>query len=134
MKKNILTIGFIIGLVVTLFSCKKDEEKEELVNATITIIEPTANDTVALNEEVHFEGTVAGTGEMHGYTVTFTNTSNSATLYTIAYDVHATSYNFHEHWINNVTDTTIVKATIDVTKDHDGNHEIKDITVVCLPQ
>jgi hypothetical protein len=102
-----------------------------LVNS---IVEPINNDTIAFNEEVHFEGTVSGSAEMHGYTVTFTNGTTSSVLYTKSYDIHANSYNFHEHWINNVTDTTIVKLKIDVTKDHDGNHEVKEVNVVCLPQ
>ncbi|MFN5418419.1 MAG: hypothetical protein ACK5B9_15275 [Flavobacteriia bacterium] len=133
MKNIVLKVLTFVGIVLFLFSCNK-EEVETPVTATISIVEPINNDTIAFNEEVHFEGTVSGSAEMHGYTVTFTNGTTSSVLYTKSYDIHANSYNFHEHWINNVTDTTIVKLKIDVTKDHDGNHEVKEVNVVCLPQ
>jgi hypothetical protein len=128
--------SFIIlstSLFFALVSCKKEEEPT-VVNATISISEPANNDTIAYNQEVHFEGTVSGNAEMHGYSVTFTNLTTNAILHSSTYPSHASSYNFHEHWVNNVTDTTQVKLKIDVEKDHDGNHEIIEITVVCLPQ
>lgn len=133
MKNIHFKVLTVLLVTFSLYSCKK-EEVETPVTATISIAEPTSTDTIALNEEVHFEGTVSGSAEMHGYTVTFTNGTTSSVLYTKSYDIHSSAYNFHEHWINNVTDTTIVKLKIDVTKDHDGNHEVKEVNVVCLPQ
>jgi len=125
MKKQFIAVATFTML---LASCHKD------VTATITIVEPTSIDTIPLNNEVHFEGSVDGNAEMHGYTITFTNMSSGATLLTKTDESHAESYAFHEHWINNVTDTTTVKLSITVEKDHDGNTETKEATVLCLPQ
>jgi hypothetical protein len=47
---------------------------------------------------------------------------------------HAETYSFHEHWINNVTDTTNVKILVEVEINHNGGKTSKEINVVCLPQ
>ena len=125
MKKQFIAISVFTML---LTSCHKD------VTASITIVEPTSIDTIPLSNEIHFEGTIDGTAEMHGYTITFTNMTSGATLLAKTDESHAEIYKFHEHWINNVTDTTTVKLSIVVEKDHDGNTETKETTVVCLPQ
>jgi hypothetical protein len=124
-------IAFVI-LALTIFSCKKEEEAE--VTATITISAPAANDTIPFGQAVHLTGTVTGSAEMHGYTVTYTNVTTGSTLLSQVHDVHASSYALDETWTNNVTDTSIVKLLVDVEKDHEGNMEMKEITVVCLPQ
>ena len=130
MKNFSIIITTALSVTLLFVSCKKEEAP---VTATITFEEPTANDTIAAGEELHMEGTISGSAELHGYTLTATSTSTQAVLHSASYDEHASAYNFHEHWINNVTDTTILKVKVDVNKDHDGNHEVKEINVVCLP-
>jgi hypothetical protein len=125
MKKQFIAIA---AFTMLLASCHKE------VTATITIVEPASIDTIPLNNEVHFEGTIDGTAEMHGYTIKFTNMASGAALLSKTEDSHAKSNVFHEHWINNVTDTTTLKLSITVEKDHDGHTETKEATVVCLPQ
>ncbi|MGV3630215.1 MAG: hypothetical protein ACO1O6_03375 [Bacteroidota bacterium] len=132
MKTNILIFALVLGTGITFISCEKDKE-EEHATATISFEEPVTGDTIASGAEMHMEGTILGTGELHGYTLSVINAANQAVLFTKTYDTHASSYNFHEHWVNNVTDTTAVKVRMDVTEDHDGNHEIKEVNVVCLP-
>jgi hypothetical protein len=124
-------IAFVI-LALTIFSCKKEEEAE--VTATITISTPAVSDTIPFGQAVHLTGTVTGSAEMHGYSVTYTNVTTGSTLLSQVHDVHASSYALDETWTNNVTDTSIVKLLVDVEKDHEGNMEMKEITVVCLPQ
>ncbi|MCE3294742.1 MAG: hypothetical protein K0R65_456 [Crocinitomicaceae bacterium] len=132
MKTTIL-IALILGAGLALISCKKDKEDETNATASINITEPGLNDTIAAGEELHVEGVISGTGELHGYVITLRNAADQAVFLTADYDSHATSYNFHEHWVNTVTDTTIVTVKVDVTEDHDGNHEVKELNVVCLP-
>jgi hypothetical protein len=127
--KKYIAFGIV---ALTIFSCKKEEEAE--VTATIIISTPAANDTIPFGQAVHLTGTVTGSAEMHGYTVTYTNVTTGSTLLSQVHDVHASSYALDETWTNNVTDTSIVKLLVDVEKDHEGNMEMKEITVVCLPQ
>ena len=131
MKNLRLIIPF---LSIVFLGCEKEELEPKNVTAEITITEPSLNDTIMFNEEMHFEGTIQGSAELHGYQVWFVNATTDSVLYNQVYDVHADSYNFHEHWVNTVSDTSLVKLKIDVTKDHEGNHETKEINVICLPQ
>ena len=127
MTKSIIIIAL---LSVSLISCKKDE----IVTATITFNTPSANDTIPFGSVVHLTGSVNGSSEMHGYVVTFTNLTTGSDVFSEIYDVHAANYALDYSWTNNVADTSVVKLLVDVEKDHDGNMEMKEIPVVCLPQ
>jgi hypothetical protein len=129
MKKLIL-ITSLFGVIVTLNSCHKNEASK----ADITIYEHTANDTVAFNDSVHFEGAILGDGELHGYTLSYTNSTTGASLFSVTAETHATSYAFHEHWLNNLTDTTVVNVKVEVEINHDGDLVSKEVNFVCLPQ
>jgi hypothetical protein len=117
-------------LLLSIAACKK----EEVVNATISIASPTLSDTLALGDTLKLSGTVTGTGEMHGYSVMMMNLTTGAMVYSSTYDIHADLYTVSDFWVNSVADTSVVGATIDVIKDHEGNHEMMTVNVVCLPQ
>lgn len=121
----------VLTATVVFSACKKEDSGAASV--TITFTEPEENDTVFSWNQVHMEGTIVGDGTMKGYTLSAINSSTNQVLYTITYDVKAEAYNFHEHWINNLQDTTTVVVRVDVLKDAAGNREIKERTVVCLP-
>jgi hypothetical protein len=116
--------------LVLLSSCHKNEGP---VTATISFTEPAIGDTLALGEELHAEGTVTADGEMHGYTLSFYNVTTGQTIYTGSTENHSDAYSFHEHWVNNVSDTSTIRVRLEVVIDHDGNTTKKDINVVCLP-
>jgi hypothetical protein len=126
--KNLLFSLIAIGMLVV--ACKKPAEASV---ATINFMEPVVGDTIAFGQELHCEGTVLGNGELHGYTLTMINLSNNQTVYSASSAAHAESYVFHEHWVNNVTDTATIKVLLEVELDHDGNKSAKEINVVCLP-
>ena len=123
----------MIALTATVVfsACKKEDSGAD--NVTIKFTEPQENDTVASWNQVHMEGTVTGDGTMKGYTLSAINSSTGEVLYTTTYNVKAKAYNFHEHWINNLQDTTTVIVRMDVLKDVAGNYEVKERKVVCLP-
>lgn len=118
------------SLLLSITACHKEEQ----VNATISITSPLEMDTLAFGDTLKLTGTVTGTGEMHGYSVSILNLLSGATVYSQAYDIHSDTYTVSDSWINDVLDTSIVQATIDVIKDHEGNHEMKSISILCLPQ
>jgi len=121
----------VLTATVVFSACKKEDNGAD--NVTITFTEPQENDTVASWNQVHMEGTVTGDGTMRGYTLSAINSSTGEVLYTTTYNVKAKAYNFHEHWINNLQDTTTVIVRMDVLKDVAGNYEVKERKVVCLP-
>lgn len=121
-----LSIAFL-----AITSCKKEEEGA--TNVDIVFSEPSLGDTVMSYNQVHAEGTISGDGTMEGYHLSIFNSENGTVLYTNAYDVQAKSYNFHEHWINNLNDTTRLTVRVEVNKDKNGNKTTKEMSVVCLP-
>lgn len=127
----IITIA-LTGLFVG--ACKKDKKnKSGAQSVSIVFTEPSLGDSIPSWNQVHMEGTITGDGEMKGYTVSARNASTNAVLFSSTYDVKASAYNFHEHWINNLYDTTNVTIRVEVIKDGSGNLETKEMNVVCLP-
>lgn len=123
---TIALIGFSFG------ACKKEKkEKSGAKSVTILFTEPSIGDTVPSWNQVHMEGSITGDGFMKGYKVSAINSSTNAVLFTTTYDVKASEYNFHEHWINNLYDTTNVTVRVEVMKE--GTVETKEMSVVCLP-
>lgn len=122
----------IIAALVLIVSCKK-KVVEAPVTASISVSSISENDTVQSNAALHLTGTITGSDEMHGYTVTFTNLTTGNPVFSKVYDLHSASYSIDETWTNNVSDTATVQLKIVVEKDHDGNLETKTINVVCLP-
>lgn len=131
MKTKMSLVGVI--LVIALVACKKKTE-ETPVTASINIEEPLVGDTIMFGDTVHIHADVTGSAELHGYQLTVKNLTTQSELYFNQIYTHAASYMVHDHWVNNVTDTANVRLTIDVAKDHDGNHEIKTVDIVALPQ
>jgi len=129
MKNYILV--FLSLLAISIFSaCHKAHEAS---TAEITFIEPSINDTIAFGTELHVEGTISGDGEMHSYTLNIANADNDSIYFSKSSSAHAESYAFHEHWVNNLTDTTFLKVTIEVELNHEGAKTSKTVNVVCLP-
>jgi hypothetical protein len=117
------------ALFIGLTACHKHED----VTATINLMEPMENDTLAFGTELHMHGTIVGTGELHGYSLSLKNVSTNAILFSASNTAHQETYAFDEHWVNNVTDTTVVQVSVDVTLDHNGNKGNKKVNLICLP-
>ena len=128
MKKFIFSVLTLSATVLLITACKKDETP----TATITFNEPVANDTILNGDSLHVEGTITGTGELHGYTLSITNKTSGAVLYTGTASNHSDSYAFHEHWLNNVTSTSNIEVKVEVELDHDGNKTSKTIQAVAM--
>lgn len=128
MKKLIYSIVVLSVSALVVTACKK----EETPTATITFNEPAVNDTVMNGDSLHVEGTIAGSGELHGYTLSITNKTTGAVLYTGTASNHSDAYSFHEHWINNVTSTSNIEVKVEVELDHDGNTTQKSTQAVAL--
>jgi hypothetical protein len=129
MKTKINYFILFSVLFIGLTACHKDEN----VTATINLMEPMENDTLAFGTELHMHGTIVGTGELHGYSLSLKNVSTNAILFSASNTAHQETYAFDEHWVNNVTDTTLVQVYVDIDLDHDGNKQNKLVNIVCLP-
>ncbi len=118
------------AILLSISSCHKGDA----TTATIDIMEPIANDTIPFNESVHLEGTIVGDGKMYGYKLTYANAFTGEEYLSMVSEEKAKSYSFHEHWQNQVTDTTMLTLKVEATLDHKGFKMDKYINVLCLPQ
>lgn len=119
----------LFAVTILFAACKK----ENATTATIEFIEPLANDTIIAGDSLHAEGTIIGNNEMHGYTLKMVNETTNEELMNITSDSHASSYAFHEHWMNNVTQISTIAVTISANLDDAGKQATKSVKVVCLP-
>ena len=129
MRKVIFSVFTLVLALVLFTACKKENKS----TATINFSEPMANDSLQLGESLHVEGSISGTGELHGYTLSITNKTSGTLIYTGTVSDHKDAYAFHEHWVNNVTDTSTIEVLVEVALDHDGNKTSKNITCIALP-
>lgn len=129
MKQIVIISIALTGLLIG--ACKK--EKTGAKSVQINFTEPSVGDTIPSWNQIHMEGTITGDGEMKGYIVSAMNVLTNAVLFTKKYDVKAKAYNFHEHWINSLHDTTVVTVKVEVIKNDAGEVETATRNVVCLP-
>ena len=120
----------VFAILFTSASCHKGDA----TMATIDIMEPIANDTISYDDSLHFEGTIVGDGTMYGYQLTYANAFTGDEYLKMESEEKAKSYAFHEHWHNQVTDTTMVTVKVEATLNHKGLKTEKYLHVLCLPQ
>lgn len=127
MRNSILT-SLAICL---LLSCHKNDPA---TSATIEFEEPILNDTIAYMDSIHVEGTIIGNGKMNGFNIEYLNASTGAVLHTQNSTDTGKEYAFHDHWINELIDTTTIAVKITVDLDGKGNQTTAQRSIVCLPQ
>ena len=120
----------VLSLLAT--ACKKNKTEEVENEVTITLMHPNEGDTVASMVNYMIHGSINATQEIHGYRISLRDELQQVYLDT-TYDVHATSLTIHEMWMNQVVDTAKMTLTVDVVKDHEGNHQLKTVHFVALP-
>jgi len=124
MKSNVKLFLCLIMALGFVVSCKKETAS---ATADITLMEPLSGDTVPNGEALHMHGTITGSGELHGYTLTLTNVTTNEVVFSGSNTSHQTNYAFDEHWVNNVASISNMKVTVTVELDHDGNTTTKEV-------
>jgi len=127
MKASIYIITFTLGILFVGTSCEKHHDP---ITATLTLLEPQAGDTVMAGEALHMHGTVVGTGELHGYSLTLTNLTTNQVVFSGSNSSHQTSYAFDEHWVNLEGATSNMRLNLVVNLDHDGTTTSKSVEFV----
>jgi hypothetical protein len=127
-------ITLIFSLLITLTAITSCEKKNSATTVDINFTEITEGDTIAFGDTVHLEGTVVGDGELHGYQLQLVDIISAEMLLSKNSETHALSYVFDEHWVNNVTTISNLKAVVVVEINHDGDLISKEVNFVCLPQ
>ncbi|MEN9699058.1 MAG: hypothetical protein RLZZ301_256 [Bacteroidota bacterium] len=120
--------------IITLFVLISCHKNDPATTAIISFDEPILNDTVAFMDSVHAEGSIVGNGKMHGFRLLFTDQVSGVDYINESTSNIQKEYAFHEHWLNQVTDTTTIRVRVEVELDGKGAKSILDRNVVCLPQ
>lgn len=127
-------ITLIISLLITLTAITSCKKKNSATTAEINFNEITEGDTIAFGDTIHLEGTIVGNGELHGYQLQLVDILPAEMLLSLNTETHKESYAFDEHWVNNVTTISNLKAVVIVEINHNGDLVSKEVNFVCLPQ
>jgi hypothetical protein len=128
--KTLSKMMLISACAFITFSCQKNKVEE----TTITIMELLPSDTIAFGTEFHVEGEIVGKHNLYGFQIDLVNQSTGVSVLKYGSDKKAKSYSFHEHWVNDVVDTTHFTFMVSANLDNNGNQVIKEVDAVCLPQ
>lgn len=120
----------LLSAIMLLSACKKDEKA---TNVSFVFNEPLAGDTIQSYNSLHVDGSVSADGNMYGYSVTLRNNSTNTIVFEKSYDTKSKAYNFHEHWLNNVTDTALITVQVAVKIDENGTLQTGEASALCLP-
>lgn len=127
----------IAGILIFLASCKKETEEqshESEAEVVLSLVSPTENQTYQLGDTVRILGTISSTSDLHGYNLRLNHPVLNMFVINKAFHEHGTSFKVNEFWVNNVTDTTVLKLTMDVAIDHDGKLKTFEKFITCYPQ
>ena len=78
-------------------------------------------------DTVFMHGGVSAPHELHGYELILRNASTDSVAFSKDEHVHGTSFEFEDHWVNNVADHSDMEFSVIVTVDHEGTTETKKI-------
>lgn len=129
MKKFIIYSGIVLGIMLSVFSCKKNDDHTN--EATITIAKPLAGAMYDQGDTVYIQATITAAEAMHGWEVNLTNESN-ASLFSADVHDHAATYNIDTFWVNTIAVTNHVKVEVKAEIDHDGNTASKTVEIHCM--
>ncbi|TSJ47584.1 hypothetical protein [Fluviicola chungangensis] len=127
-------ITTILVSCISLTACKKDKTtdddhtEEDHPTAVITITSPNENDTIQGNFSV--TGNIVGTGNLHGYQVTVTNTSNDSIIYQNDIDDHVANFTINQAVTNPYSVYAPLKLVVVAALDHEGHTETKTVHFV----
>lgn len=120
----------LMSVFALLLACKKEEKA---TTASFVFNEPLAGDTIQSYNSLHVDGSVSADGNMYGYTVRLRNNNTNSIVYEKSYDSKSKAYNFHEHWLNSVTDTALITVQVAVKLDENGTVQYGEASALCLP-
>ena len=125
--------AFLLAISASFSACNNDDD-DVVPAAEITITTPADGGIVNAGESVAITGTIAGNTEIHGYTLTVRQKSDSKVLFTKEIHDHSKDITINETWaVDTVAKYKELEMEILATLDHDGNTQSKKITLYALP-
>ena len=116
----------LVGLVLLVVSCSKDNEEAFLPTAEISVKAPLQNATIQLGDTIFIQGSAASKTGLHGYEVAIRK-PGEANLYFQHFHEHADTILLADKWKNIVAPPASLEVLISVVLDHDDRR--KNVTI-----
>lgn len=123
---------YILTLSSLIFSCKKKSE-EVAFSGTLTIINPSENDTITGTPSFTITASASANMDMHGYHVTVYNELDQSVFFEDIQHAHTSSYTISETIPFTSTDTIPMRVVIETAGDHEDQILIKTRYFVVKP-
>ncbi|MGB0850568.1 MAG: hypothetical protein ACPGTP_04930 [Bacteroidia bacterium] len=130
---NRLAIIALALSTFSLYSCKDDDESKIEPAVEFHFSSPESGAMFGKGDTVFMTGMLHWEEELHGFEITLTNITKDSVVYTAHAHEDTKMMNISQMWINNVTEHSDMKLTIDALTDHDGAEQTKEIDFHCHP-
>ncbi len=144
------SLSFIVFSLFILAGCGKDGCKDPAATnydpdaknddgscvyptAKLKIHSPSNNAMFSLGDTVHIHAVATHNEMLHGWNIHLVNTSSGDTVLFKHAHEHGTTLNIHHNWVNDVTQHSDMKLTIEVMLDHGGNEIYRTVNFHCHP-
>lgn len=105
--------------------------KETTRYSTITIYNPTLNQTFCAGDTVHVNALITADIELHGYSVIIKNLTSGQQVHTIDQHSHGGTIPIGTFWINTVSEDSDMRVYINAHIDDDSKHETDSLDFIC---
>ncbi len=116
-------IALSFAMLAISGKCKKDKPDPVVIDtsprAVVEFEEPEEAEIVAYGDKVHMEGKIIGKEKLAGYTLTIKSPTDSL-IYSFSDSSEADTFNFHQHWENNLNRTYSVRVKAETTVKSSG--------------
>lgn len=132
--KNSISI-LLLTSTIAFISCTKKTTNSDTEKPTISIAEPTANDTLtySIDPEIHIEFATLDNEGLHSLKVELIDENNTILQYSTPNVLNLKVYYFHTHYVPS-TITSLKKYTIKIeAKDHAENTNIQEFSIYMKP-
>lgn len=87
----------------------------------MTIYSPTSGTSLRLGDTLRLNAAVSYISELHGYTISMTDSATGAMLWTKEAHVHDDQFTIAEQWVDTLSRPAVLRLNLSVEIDHDGN-------------
>ena len=112
---------YLAAAIIVLFSCTNRHLEEDIPEATISFIKPSAGDTFHVGDTVQIKAIASSTEPIHGYDLLIRKSGETQNLDFVHMHDHSNPITIEYKWKNTVSGPANLEAEITLTLDHAGH-------------
>ena len=117
---------FLLGFIILLIACSRDDEEMFLPEAEITINSPASNSFIKPGDTIYIEGMATCATSLHGYELSI-KMKEGANLYFQHFHDHDDTLRIQDKWKNIVSQPGELELIVSVILDHYDHRKNKII-------